>query len=77
MPISGYISNPACLSVCFTWSASKGWLDGTDTLRPVYHAPESDRRDGETATITLTVYDAAGGRSYDQIRVRIVNTDPM
>jgi len=77
MPVSGYISNPACLSVCFTWSASKGWLDGTDTLRPVYHAPESDRRDGETATITLTVYDAAGGRSYDQIRVRIVNADPM
>jgi hypothetical protein len=76
-PITGHISNPACLSVCFTWSASKGWLDGADTLQPVYHAPESDRRDGETVTIKLTVYDGSGGRSYDQIRVHIVNADPM
>lgn len=77
MPIKGYISNPACLSVCFTWSASKGWLEGADTLQPVYRAPESDRRDGETVTIMLAVYDSSGGRSYDQIRIHIVNTDPM
>ncbi len=76
VPITGYVSNPACLSVCFTWTASKGWLEGADTLQPIYHAPESDRRDGETVTITLTVYDSSGGRSYDQIRIRIVNTDP-
>ena len=75
VPIKGYIDNPACLPVCFTWSASKGWLEGTDTLQPVYWAPESHRRDGETVTITLTVYDSAGGRSYDQIRIRIVNSD--
>lgn len=77
MPIKGYISNPACLSVCFTWSASKGWLEGADTLQPVYHAPESDRRDGETVTIMLAVYDSSGSRSYDQIRLHIVNPDPM
>jgi hypothetical protein len=77
MPIKGYINNPACISVCFTWSASKGWLEGANTLQPIYHAPESDRRDGETVTIGLTVYDSAGGRSYDQIRIHIVNTDPM
>ena len=75
-PIVGHISNPACLSVCFTWSVSKGWLEGANTLQPIYHAPESDRRDGETVTITLTVYDGSGGRSYDQIRVRIENADP-
>jgi len=73
--ITGAISNPACVSVCFTWSASKGWIEGADTLQPVYHAPESDRRDGETVTITLAAYDAGGGRSYDQIRMQIVNTD--
>lgn len=76
-PIRGFISNPACLSVCFTWSTSKGWLEGSNTLQPIYHAPESDRRDGETATITLTVYDSSSGRSYDQIRIHIENTDPM
>jgi hypothetical protein len=75
VPIEGYISNQACLSVCFTWSASKGRLEEADTLRPIYRAPESDRRDGETVTITLTVYDSSGGRSYDQIRIRIVNSD--
>jgi len=75
-PIRGTISNPACVSVCFTWSASKGWFEGADTLEPVYHAPESDRRGGETVTITLTAYDAAGGRSYDQIRIDILNDDP-
>lgn len=77
MPIKGHISNPACLSVCFTWSASKGWLEGANTLQPIYHAPESDRRDGETVTIMLAIYDTSGGRSYDQIRIHIVNTDPM
>ncbi len=76
LPVEGYIANPACLPVCFTWSASKGWLERADTLQPIYHAPQSDRRDGETVTITLTVYDTSGGRSYDQIRFRIVNTDP-
>ena len=76
MPVEGYISNPACLSVCFSWSVSKGWLEGANTLQPIYHAPESDRRDGETVTIKLTVYDSSGGRSYDQIRIRIVNIDP-
>jgi hypothetical protein len=75
VPIVGHVSNPACLSVCFTWTASKGWLEGANTLQPIYHAPESDRRDGETVTITLTVYDSSGGRSYDQIRIRIVNSD--
>jgi len=75
-PIWGTISNPACVPVCFTWSVSKGWLEGADTLEPVYHAPESDRRDGEMVTITLTCYDSSGGRSYDQIRFQIVNTDP-
>ena len=77
MPIEGHISNPACLSVCFTWSASKGWLERADTLQPIYHAPESDRHGGEPVTITLAVYDSSGGRSYDQIRIHIENNDPM
>lgn len=75
-PIKGYIHNPACLSICFTWSAGKGWFERADTLEPIYHAPESDRRDGETVTIMLMVYDSAGGRSYDQIRIHIANADP-
>jgi hypothetical protein len=75
MPIAGYIDNPACVSVCFTWSVTKGWLEGADTLQPIYHAPQSDRRDGESATITLTVHDGSGGRSYDQIRIHIDNVD--
>jgi len=75
MQIRGNISNPACLSSCFTWSASKGWLEGSDTLQPIYHAPMTDRRGGETVTVTLTVHDSAAGRSYDQIRFRIENAD--
>jgi len=74
--LQGYIRNPACQSVCFTWSASKGWLEYANTLTPIYHAPESDRLDGETVSISLTVYDTAQGRSYDQIRIKIRNTNP-
>jgi len=74
--LKGYIRNPACQSVCYTWSASKGWLENTNTLTPIYHAPESDRLEGETVTINLIVYDSAQGRSYDQIRIKIRNTNP-
>jgi hypothetical protein len=74
--LEGYIRNPACQSVCYTWSVSKGWLENTNTLTPIYHAPESDRLDGETVTISLIVYDSAQGRSYDQIRIKIRNTNP-
>ena len=73
--LRGYIRNPACQTVCYVWSASKGWFENANTLTPTYHAPSSDRRDGETVTITLTVYDTSEGRSYDQIRIRIENTD--
>ena len=74
--LEGYIRNPACQPVCFTWVASKGWLENANTLTPTYHAPESDRLDGETVTISLITYDTAEGRSYDQIRIKIRNTDP-
>ena len=76
MVLQGYVRNPACQSVCYTWSASKGWLENANTLTPIYHAPESDRLDGETVTINLIVYDTAQGRSYDQIRIRIRNSNP-
>ena len=69
----GTVTNPACTSVCFTWKASKGWFEDADTLTPVYHAPMSDRFGGEQATITLTIHDAYGGESYDQIRIQIDN----
>lgn len=75
LQLAASVSNPACTSVCFIWSASKGRLDGSDTLCPVYHAPESDRAGGERVTITLTIYDGYGGTSYDQIRLTIDNTD--
>ncbi|MBU0595102.1 hypothetical protein KJ567_00255 [Candidatus Bipolaricaulota bacterium] len=71
--IRGYVENPACLSTCFTWSVSKGRLDGEDTLQPIYHAPESHRVGGETVTITFSVFDSAGAQSYDQIRIHIDN----
>lgn len=74
--LEGNIRNPACQPVCYTWSASKGWLENTNTLTPIYHAPESDRLEGETVTISLSVYDTAQGRSYDQIRIKIRNTNP-
>ena len=69
------IANPGCTSLCFSWSASKGWFEGADTLEPVYHAPMSDRIGGEQVTISLVVYDGYGGRSYDQIRMDIDNLD--
>ena len=74
--LQGYIRNPACQSVCYTWSVSKGWMENANTLTPIYHAPESDRLDGETVTISLRVYDTAQGRSYDQIRIKIRNPNP-
>lgn len=73
--LRGWIINPGCSSVCFAWSASKGWIEGADTLEPIYHAPPSDRTGGERVTITLSIYDGFGERSYDQIRLRIDNLD--
>jgi hypothetical protein len=73
--LSASIRNPACLSVCFSWTANKGWFEGADTLTPVYHAPETDRYSGEPVTITLTIYDASGSASYDQIRFTVDNLD--
>jgi len=72
-PLLGIVENPACLSVCFDWSVSKGWLEHADTLQPIYHAPASHRVGGETVTIKLTVYDGHGNRSFDQIRIQIDN----
>ena len=66
-PLRGTVDNPACLSVCFAWSASKGWFDGADTLSPTYHAPTSHRVGGETVTIKLAVYDGFGNRSFDPV----------
>jgi len=74
--LKGYIRNPACQSVCYSWIVSKGWLENSNTLTPIYHAPESDRLEGETVTVSLIVYDTAEGRSYDQIRIKIRNTNP-
>jgi len=74
--LEGNIRNPACQPVCYVWSASKGRLENTGTLTPIYYAPESDRLEGETVTISLTIYDTAQGRSYDQIRIKIRNANP-
>jgi len=73
--LRGTVSNPGCIDGCFIWSASKGELVGSETLTPIYHAPLTDRPNGETVSISLTLYDAFGGRSYDQVRVTIDNTD--
>jgi len=73
--IRGDVSNPACLPVCFVWTADKGRFENADSLEPIYHAPSTDLRDGEAATLRLTIYDGSGGTAYDQIRIRIVNTD--
>ncbi|MDD5647054.1 MAG: hypothetical protein PHW86_07775, partial [Candidatus Bipolaricaulis sp.] len=71
--LRGTIANPSCASVCYVWSATKGWFENADTLEPIYHAPWTDRPEGETAIVTLTTYDATPGASYDQIRFRIDN----
>jgi len=71
--LRGTIANPSCASVCYVWSATKGWFEGADTLEPIYHAPWTDRPDGEAVIVTLTAYDAAPAASYDQIRFRIDN----
>jgi hypothetical protein len=72
---SGMISNPACIPGCFVWAASKGILEGADTLSPTFHAPQTDRAGGERVTISLILYDGNGGRSYDQVRLTIDNLD--
>ena len=75
LPLLAQVSNPACAPVCFVWSVSKGWLEDPDTLTPIYHAPMSDRAGEETVTITFTIYDHFGERSFDQIRISIRNLD--
>jgi hypothetical protein len=42
-------------------------------LEPIYHAPQTERREGETVTITFTIHDATGRPSFDQIRLEIEN----
>ena len=73
--IRAAIANPGCTSLCFSWSASKGWFENAESLDPIYHAPMSDRIGGERVTISLVIYDGYGGRSYDQIRIMIENLD--
>ena len=73
--LRGAISNPGCHTACFVWTASKGELVGAETLTPIFHAPQTDRPHGETVSISLAIYDPFGGRSYDQIRLTIDNTD--
>jgi hypothetical protein len=67
------VANPACSSVCFTWAASQGWFERADTLEPIYHAPQTERREGGRVTITFTIHDATGQPSFDQIRLEIDN----
>ncbi len=73
--LQGTVNNPACTTVCFAWTASKGTFENADTLTPIYHAPSSDRLGGESVTITLTVRDGFGGSAYDQVRLKIANKD--
>jgi hypothetical protein len=70
-PLRALVRNPACSSVCFAWSASQGWFERGDTLEPIYHAPTVQRADGERIAITLTIHDATGRPSVDQIRIQI------
>jgi hypothetical protein len=67
------VANPACSSVCFAWSASQGWFERADTLEPIYHAPQTERREGERVTITFTIHDATGQPASDQIRLEVDN----
>ncbi|MEW5825387.1 MAG: hypothetical protein AB1778_00990 [Candidatus Bipolaricaulota bacterium] len=74
VPLVAVVRNPGCVSVCFTWSASRGTFEGADTLTPVYRAPQIDRPGGEDVTVTFVVRDAWGSRSIDQLRLRILDT---
>lgn len=73
VPLRAIVRNPACTSVCFAWSASQGGFERADTLEPVYRAPMTSRPGGERVTITLTIHDATGRPSYDQIRIQVDN----
>ncbi len=70
-PLRAMVANPTCSSVCFAWSVSQGWLERADTLEPVYHAPWTERAEGERVTITFTIHDSTGQPSYDQIRLQV------
>jgi len=70
-PLRAVVTNPACSSVCFSWSASQGWFERADTLEPVYHAPEMAATEAKRVTITFTIHDATGRPSYDQIRLTV------
>jgi hypothetical protein len=68
-PLRAVVTNPACSSVCFSWTASQGWFERADTLEPVYHAPAIPSIESKKVTVTFTIHDASGRPSYDQIRI--------
>jgi len=70
------IGGPSCTTVCYTWSADKGYFENAGSLTPIYHAPETDRFEGEDVCITLSSRDPCGGTGYDQIRLHIRNLNP-
>lgn len=72
-PLRALVRNPACSPVCFAWSASQGWFEKADTLEPIYHAPSTNRTNGDRVTITLTIHDATGRPALDQIRIQVDN----
>ena len=70
------VGGPGCGSVCYHWTADKGWFEDSGSLNPVWHAPADACPGGESVCIKLTTTEPCGKSGYDQIRVRINDSSP-
>lgn len=61
------------LSFLWTIASGRGTLDNPRALQPIYIAPLTNRCEGETVELTLTVSDACGAAAKDTVRVHVRN----
>ncbi len=61
------------LTYLWTIRCGRGTLDNPRALQPIYTAPLTDRCEGETIELTLTVTDACGAVARDTMRVHVRN----
>jgi len=61
------VAHPICTTVCFEWSASKGWFLDSTASDPLYFAPSTQFCQGEEVWITLLITDASGAQYSDVV----------
>ncbi len=68
-------TDPDCDELTYHWTIAcgRGSLDNPRALQPIYTAPLTNRCEGETIELTLTVTDACGAVAQDTVRIHVRN----